>query len=96
FLMAQDKSGKINYSKAIGNDSPEPSAQPMQIDNTFWPNSVSKQITIIAVLQSWIVHSTLDEDATRILLEFKDIQILTGFDEKTGEPIALPTRTKLL
>jgi CubicO group peptidase (beta-lactamase class C family) len=31
----------------------------------------------------------LDDDVSTVLTELKDVQILAGFDEKTGKPILL-------
>ncbi|KAH9216786.1 beta-lactamase/transpeptidase-like protein [Leptodontidium sp. 2 PMI_412] len=95
-LTAQDKTGKISYSKAIGKLSYEDDANPIQIDSTFYLASTSKLVTTIAALQSVERgHFRLDEDVTRILPEFKGIQILTGFDEESGEPI-LVTSTRAI
>lgn len=91
-LTAQDRTGKINYSKAIGNISYQDGAQPMTLDSTFFLASTSKLVTTIAALQCVEKgHFTLDEDVTRILPEFKDIQILTGFNEESGEPTLIPS-----
>ncbi len=95
-LTAQDKSGKINYSKAFGNDSLKDSARPMELDSTFLLASATKLVTCVAALQAverGLV--TLDEDITRILPEYKDIKIITGFNEETGEPILIPSTKKL-
>lgn len=95
-LTAQDKTGKINYSQAIGNLPFEENAKPIQLDSAFYLASASKLITTIAALQSVERgYFTLDEDITRILPEFKGIQILTGFDEDSEEPILVPA-TKTL
>jgi CubicO group peptidase (beta-lactamase class C family) len=85
-MTAQDKTRKINYAKAIGTASLKEAAKPMGLDTTFWLASMSKLITSIAALQSVDRGDfTLDEDVTRILPEFKGIQILKGFNEETGD-----------
>ena len=95
-LTAQDRAGKINYAKAIGTESLKEGAVPMTLDSTFYLASVSKLVTAIATLQSVDRgHFNLDENVTRILPEFKGIQILKGFNEETGEPILVPTKNKI-
>ncbi|KAH7403649.1 beta-lactamase/transpeptidase-like protein [Cadophora sp. MPI-SDFR-AT-0126] len=95
-LTAQDKTGKVSYSKAIGNYSYEKDARPIELDSTFSLASTSKLVTTIAALQSVDRgHFTLDEDITRILPEFKGIEILTSFNEESGEPILVPS-TKVI
>ena len=95
-MTAQDKTGKINYAKAIGTAALKEGAKPMELDTTFWLASMSKLVTSIVALQSVDRgHFTLDEDVTRILPEFKGIQILKGFNEETGEPILVPAKNKI-
>jgi CubicO group peptidase (beta-lactamase class C family) len=95
--IAQDKSGKINYAKAIGTESLREGAKRMELDSTLYLASMSKLVTSIAALQSVERgHFTLDEDViTRILAEFKRIKILKGFDEETGEPVAVPANNSI-
>lgn len=38
---------------------------------------------------------TLDQDITTVLPEWKDPDILTGFDEETGEPILKKAKNKI-
>jgi CubicO group peptidase (beta-lactamase class C family) len=38
---------------------------------------------------------TLDEDVSRILPEWKDPDIITGFDEGTGKPILVKAKNKI-
>lgn len=54
----------------------------------MWIASCTKLMTCVAVLQC-VERGTLDldEDVTKILPELKDLKILTGFDEESGEPI---------
>ncbi|PVH78279.1 beta-lactamase/transpeptidase-like protein [Cadophora sp. DSE1049] len=95
-LTAQDRTGKISYSKAIGSYSYEKDARPIELDSTFFLASASKLVTSIAALQSVERgHFTLDEDITRILPEFKEIRILTGFNENSGEPILIPSTKRI-
>jgi CubicO group peptidase (beta-lactamase class C family) len=54
----------------------------------MWIASCTKLATSVAAMQ--LVEKglvDLDEDITRILFEWKDIQILAGFEEGTGKPI---------
>jgi CubicO group peptidase (beta-lactamase class C family) len=77
------------YSKAFGVHSLKETdpVQPLQLDATFFYASSTKLLTSIAALQCVQAGQfTLDEDITRLMPEFKDVQILKGFNE-TGEPI---------
>jgi CubicO group peptidase (beta-lactamase class C family) len=38
---------------------------------------------------------TLDEDVTRLIPEFKDVEILKGFEEESGRPIPVKTEKKI-
>jgi len=61
--------------------------QPLELNSTFYLASATKLITAIAALQCVERGQfTLDEDATRLLPEFKDLNVLTGFDD-TGKPV---------
>lgn len=91
-LTARDRTGKINYSKTIGNYSYESDSKPIELDSTFFLASTSKLVTTIAALQSVDRgHFKLDEDVTGILPEFKGIEILTGFDDDSGMPNLIPS-----
>jgi CubicO group peptidase (beta-lactamase class C family) len=95
-LTAQDRAGKLKYTKAIGTESLKEGAAPMKLASTFYLASMSKLVTAIAALQSVDRgHFTLDEDVIRILPEFKGIRTLKGFNEETGEPILIPAKNKI-
>ncbi|KAE9376349.1 beta-lactamase/transpeptidase-like protein [Stipitochalara longipes BDJ] len=95
-MTAQDKTGKVNFAKCVGTTSLNADAKPMEVDTTFWLASMSKLVTSIAALQSVDRgHFTIDEDVTRILPEWKDVQILKGFSDETGEPILIPAKNKI-
>lgn len=67
----------------------------MSVDNTMWIASCTKLMTAISVMQcveKGLV--TLDEDITRVLHEYKDAKILTGFEEN-GEPILEKAKTTI-
>jgi CubicO group peptidase (beta-lactamase class C family) len=68
----------------------------MTVDSAFYIASCTKLITSIAVMQC-IERGLLklDQDVVTILPEWKDVQILKGFDEITGEPILVPAVQKL-
>lgn len=53
----------------------------------FWIASCTKLMTTVAAMQC-VERGlfTLDEDISRLLPEFKDIDILTGFDSATKAP----------
>jgi CubicO group peptidase (beta-lactamase class C family) len=69
-------------------------AKPMSEDTTFWIASCTKLLTTVAAMQC--VEEgllKLDNDATEILQELNALQILTGWDEPTGDATYKP-RTK--
>ena len=61
---------------------------PLPIDATFIMASCTKLLTTIAALQC-VERGMLelDSDISTILVEYKDIDILVGFEETTGRPI---------
>jgi CubicO group peptidase (beta-lactamase class C family) len=82
----------IIYSKTWGTQSIDPNSPlvnvPLELDTSMWIASCTKLMTAIAVLQC--VEKgllDLDEDISNVLPEWKDPDILRGFDEATGEPI---------
>ncbi|KAK0639439.1 beta-lactamase family protein [Cercophora newfieldiana] len=90
-LFAKDKSGKLNYSKALGQSSLDPSSPaPMELDTVFALASMTKLLTAIAALQ--LVDRgliTLDADLSPHLPELAAKLILTGFTP-TGDPVTVP------
>ena len=84
------------WTKSFGAVSIEEGAADMKDDTLMWIASCTKLMTAVAVMQC--VEKglfTLDEDISRILPEWKSPDILTGFEEKTGEPI-LRKATKVI
>jgi CubicO group peptidase (beta-lactamase class C family) len=84
------------WTKSFGAVSIEEGAAGMKNDAVMWGASCTKLMTTVAVMQC--VEKglfTLDEDISRILPEWKSPDILTGFEEKTGEPI-LRRATKVI
>jgi CubicO group peptidase (beta-lactamase class C family) len=76
------------WAKSFGTVSSAEGAADMKDDTPMWVASCTKLMTTVAVMQC--VEKglfTLDEDISRILPEWKSPDILTGFEEKTGEPI---------
>ncbi|KAF5332019.1 hypothetical protein D9758_014592 [Tetrapyrgos nigripes] len=93
-LMAGNKSGafleETHGFKHLAQDS-----VPVDFNSTFWVASCTKLMTTVATLQ--IVERglvDLDEDITRVLHEWKDATVLTGFDDN-GKPITKPTKNKM-
>ncbi|THV08212.1 beta-lactamase/transpeptidase-like protein [Dendrothele bispora CBS 962.96] len=71
------------------------SGAPLDLQSTFWLASCTKLLTTIACLQ--LVERglvDLDEDITRVLHEYQDLQILVGFGGD-GEPLTRPAKNKL-
>ncbi|OCL03265.1 beta-lactamase [Glonium stellatum] len=86
--IAIDKQGMARFSKAFGRTSLRGDAAPMQLDSTVAVFSCTKLMTAVACLQC-VEHGlfTLDEPISRILLEWANLDIVTGFDETSGEPV---------
>jgi CubicO group peptidase (beta-lactamase class C family) len=88
--------GTLNIKEHYGYLSPKPDAPPIDFDSTMWFASCTKLLTTVAAMQ--VVEKglvDLDEDITRVLPEWKDPQILTGFEEETGKPILKPSKNKM-
>jgi len=80
-VIAIDRHGKEILSHAFGQTSLDNDARPFDLDTTFWIASSTKLLTAICALQC--VEKgllKLDEDISTVLPEWKDPQILTGFD----------------
>lgn len=68
----------------------------IDVDATFIMASCTKLMTSIAALQCVERGQIgLDDDVSSVLVELKDIQILTGFNEETGEPTFKTAEKKL-
>ncbi|KAJ9149480.1 Beta-lactamase [Pleurostoma richardsiae] len=99
-LLAKDKSGKVNYSKAFGRRSLRPGyEEPLQTNDIYTLMSLSKLITTIAALQ--VVERgliSLDADLASHLPELAAQPVLRGFkpDSAPSDPSAaiLGPRTK--
>jgi hypothetical protein len=90
--------GNFRYAKAFGHQSLKPGQpqEPLRTDSIFWTASCTKLQTTVAALQC--VEKgllKLDDDATQILHEFKDIKVLREFDVDTNEPIFEELNRKL-
>ncbi|KAK4455132.1 acyltransferase LovD [Podospora aff. communis PSN243] len=92
-MLAKDKSGKLNYAKALGQSSLDPDAPaPMELDTLFTLMSMTKLLTAIAALQ--LVDRgliALDDDVAPHLPDLAAQPILTGFTS-SGEPILVPRK----
>ncbi|ELR04502.1 hypothetical protein VC83_09453 [Pseudogymnoascus destructans] len=92
-LLASDTTGKFKYEKAFGMKSP---GEKIDINATFILASCTKLMTTIAAMQCVERGEIqLDDDVSTVLTELKDIQILTGFNEETNEPILTPAKNKI-
>lgn len=68
----------------------------MTTDTTFIMASCTKLMASIAALQSVERGQIgLDDDLSTVLTEFKDIQIITGFEEGTETPILKKAENKI-
>ncbi|OBT52450.1 hypothetical protein VE04_06919 [Pseudogymnoascus sp. 24MN13] len=92
-LLASDSTGKFNYEKAFGLKSP---SENIDVNSTFIMASCTKLITSISALQCVKRGQIkLDDDVSTVLVEFRDIQILTGFEEGTEEPTFKTAENKI-
>src|ERR1700761_7220142 len=74
------------WTKSFGAVSIEEGAADMKDDTLMWGASGTKLMFSVVVMKFVEkVLFTLDEDISRILPEWKNPDILTGFEEKTGE-----------
>lgn len=83
FLLILRYPGSFHYAKAFGEEFDSPAGT----NAVYWLASATKIITTIAVIQCverGQLH--LDDDIAQVLPEWKDPQILTGFNDK-DEPI---------
>jgi CubicO group peptidase (beta-lactamase class C family) len=70
--------------------------KPMDLDATFVLASCTKLPTIIAALQCVERGQIgLDDDVSPVLTELKDIDILTGFEEGTDNPMLKKAERKV-
>jgi hypothetical protein len=86
------------YARAFGVNTLKEGAdtKPLTLDTTFWMASATKLMTAIAALQCVERGQfTLDEDITRLIPEFKDVEILKGFEEGTEKPILVKSTKKI-
>jgi CubicO group peptidase (beta-lactamase class C family) len=89
-LIYSPRPDTFYYAKAFGVRSLKNSdpVESLQLDATFLYASSTKLVTSIAALQCVEGGDlTLDEDITRLMPKFKDMKILTGFDEESGKLI---------
>lgn len=72
------------------------STTPITPDTTMWIASCTKLMTAIASLQC-VERGllNLDDDVSSILPEFKNPQILVGFEDDSGKPILKDAKNKL-
>ncbi|MCJ1360488.1 MAG: hypothetical protein MMC33_010493 [Icmadophila ericetorum] len=84
-LVATDKTGSFKYAKAFGSRSLGEPEEPLALDTMMWTASCTKLQTSIACLQCIEKGLfTLDDDVTKWLHEFRDSEIITGFED--GKP----------
>lgn len=94
-VIAVDKTGKELFRHAFGKTSLDDDARPFDFDTTFWIASSTKLLTSISVLQG-VERGllNLDDDISVVLPEWKDPQIITGFDE-AGKAQLTPAKEKI-
>ncbi|THV08211.1 beta-lactamase/transpeptidase-like protein [Dendrothele bispora CBS 962.96] len=93
-IIAGDKSGP-SIQEAHGFKYLAADSEPIDLNTTFWVASLVKLMTTVAALQ--LVERglvDLDEDITRVLHEWKNPSILTGFDDN-GKPMTRPAQNKM-
>lgn len=89
-------SGEFYYTHVAGPLSMSPNSRSLKDDDVFWIASCTKLLTTICMLQC-IEEGLfyLDEDIARVLPEWKDPDLLVGFDETTGKPILRKAKNKI-
>ncbi|KAK7470273.1 hypothetical protein VKT23_001705 [Stygiomarasmius scandens] len=93
-LLSGNKNGPV-VQETFGFKSLAPDAAPLDLNTSIWVASCTKLMTTVAALQCverGLVE--LDEDITRVLHEWKEPKILTGFDEN-GIPITKVAKNKM-
>lgn len=88
--------GKIVYKKAFGKANLE-SNEPMRTDHLFRMASMTKIVTAVAALKLYERGLfTMETPLEDILPEFKNMQILVGYDDVTKKFITKPAKNKIL
>ena len=88
--------GKVIYSYTAGTASIDPKiARPMQLDTVCWIASMTKLATSICAMQC-VERGLigLDDDISDVILEWKDAEILEGFED-SGKPILRKALNKI-
>lgn len=88
--------GELNFSKACGVRTLDPNgAQSMEPDGFYFIASMTKLMTTVAAMQT-VERGliALDDDVSNVLHEWKDAEILDGFDE-SGKPILRKSKNKI-
>lgn len=96
-LVASDLTGKLQYWKSFGlQHLDDANSRPLDANPVFWAASCTKLMTTVAAMQAVERgHFTLDEDVTRLLPEWKDVEIITGFEEGSDKPILVKNTTPI-
>ncbi|KAI0132892.1 beta-lactamase/transpeptidase-like protein [Xylariales sp. AK1849] len=90
--------GSYSYANSFGVRSLKDgdASQPLELDAVLWMGSCTKLMTAIAALQCVERGQfTLDEDATRLLPELKDIEVQNSSKDGTGPPIRVKAVNKI-
>ncbi|KZP18359.1 beta-lactamase/transpeptidase-like protein [Athelia psychrophila] len=96
-VVATNKSGTLNYSKAFGKAGVLPDSKPLNLQSTFWIASCTKLMTAVAAMQcveKGLLSLESPEDVARLLPEYAAPDILTGFDDE-GKPILTPAKNRI-
>ncbi|THU80377.1 beta-lactamase/transpeptidase-like protein [Dendrothele bispora CBS 962.96] len=91
-----DLSGTLDIKEHYGYLSTKPDSPRADFDSVMWIASCTKLVTSVAAMQ--IVEQglvDLDEDISRVLTEWKNPEILEGFEEGTGKPILRRAKNKI-
>lgn len=88
--------GKVVYKKAFGKANVETN-ESMRTDHLFRMASMTKIVTAVAALKLYERGLfTMETPLEKILPEFKDMQILVGYDEASKKFITKPAKNKIL
>ncbi|THV08217.1 beta-lactamase/transpeptidase-like protein [Dendrothele bispora CBS 962.96] len=95
-MQAKNAAGTLDIKEHYGYLSTKPDSPRADFDSVMWIASCTKLVTSVAVMQ--LVERglvDLDEDISRVLTEWKNPEILEGFEEGTGKPILRSAKNKI-
>ncbi|KAI9774368.1 MAG: hypothetical protein M1840_004262 [Geoglossum simile] len=96
-VVVADREGQILYSYAAGTASVDPkNTKPMRLDTVCYIASMTKLVTSICAMQC-VERGLigLDDGVSDAMPEWKDAEIIEGFEEGSGKPILRKAKNKI-